>query len=512
MSEVENDLLDDYQQVGVGSPTDSYKQGTGKQLIDLTEYFDTTEQANVNSMVTGAEAFASGMVSRSDIVKLKLPDAHKYDPFPSERNARMGAEGFFGSIMDGFKKIIESIIRYIQMGIEWIVTHVKEFFGFQKTERQREAVRKAIPKLEDEYERTLAAFGIDKSLYDVQSLIENLGDELGRNDRLTIVVGKLQSDEEAIQALVDSIPLFKKVAQAIRRNSSNVTRAAKDLKRTIGEEANKLKVRKHDNHRDNSSKEAITVLTAINETEQVIADSGISDQVANLFKTIYGVEFKSSEKTNTNFKETIASINNFIVQRSISAVSVGNKGGIQDAIMKLDELYQDDLGREINLADVNWREVGRIVDMTDAEKIEYISKTTGDVSVRAAYAKLAAQLRTFTTESAIVTRELVRLEAKIQELILAQQRVKFYIMALVTNNWDAIEAVTEAALKSGHPNALDVKNGIPNPKYIEMFKGSGAQTTLEKFAADSKFMIDNDLAGLKTRVNAFAKQIGVRGL
>lgn len=510
--EVENDLLDDYTQIGAGEPTDSFREGTGKQLIDLSEYYSTTEQDGVNTMVTGAEAFKTGKVSRSDIVALRLPDGYKYDPFPTERNALMGAEGFVATVVEGFKKIIESVIKYIKMGVDWVIAQVSGFFGYRKSARQRAEVAKKLPSLEQEFHNIMKSMGLDSSIYDFDSLTDHLSGDLGRNDQVTILANKVDSDADAMERLAVSIPKFKKIVAQIRRCGNDVTRAAKNFKRVIGDEANRVKADVH-LHGDATTRTEVTNLYRVfTEVEMVIAEADFAGSVSDLFRELYGIEFKSSEATAARFKELVADTNNQIVAHTFSFMQGSDREKLQKSMLTIENYYAQIKDEEVNLSDVNWREVGKIIDMSDVDKIKYIAEETGDSSVMTAYTVVAQKIRDFTIGAAKISSELVKLEMKLTNLTQAQLRVRTYLMCLMMDDFDTLIAVNKAAIAAGYKSAVADPNGFPIKSKFVFLNEAGVKTGSEKIAQDLNFVIEADVAGLKTRLNNFAKQIGVRGL
>lgn len=499
MSESATTQIDDYQQIGNSSPVDSYQPGENKQRIDLTEYYQVSEQNNATVMVMGSEQLNLGKFSKQVARHLKLQGVENYDPFPSERNARMGAEGFFSAVYNGFKDFIEAIIKYIRMAIDWVVDMVKGIFGFRKSERITKAIDDSLPELKKEFEDQMISFGFNIAEYNVENFLGNLPKGQDRIAQIHLLKNRLDTDVGQIQKLEACIPLIQQINGKIAQASDKVNNAQKRLKKVILDEYNRSRVRyKGGNHVDGqNSSEVVVVLKAIQETSLSLDTKEVVSLVAKLYKDLYSLEFSNDELAN-KFDQVQNRLKTE-VQASTSVVRGIDVSATMTSIQALNVRYQQLVDTEIDISKINWKTLGEIVDKSDAEKLSSMATYYQAPAVLAAYQELSVDIRNFVQCSYGISKEVLRVEKQITSLVEWYGRIHAYYYSGVLGDLEGIDKVVAEARAKGHSPIVEGRVFI---------KDADAKTFSEKLTANVNFAIQNDIGGVKTSLNNFTKQIG----
>lgn len=500
MSESATTQIDDYQQIGNSSPVDSYQPGENKQRIDLTEYYQVSEQNNATVMVMGSEQLNLGTFSKQVARHLKLQGVEKYDPFPSERNARMGAEGFFSAVYNGFKDFIEAIIKYIRMAIDWVVDMVKGIFGFRKSERITKAIDDELGNLKKEFEDTMISFGFNIAEYNVENFLGKLPAGQDRVAQIHLLKNRLDSDVDQIKKLDACVPLIQQINAKIQQAGDKVNNAQKRLKRVILDEYNRSRVRyKGGNHVDGANSSEVTVvLKAIQETSLALDTKEIAGLMQKLYKDLYSIEFANEELTH-KFDQVQTRLKNE-VQASTSVVRGVDVSATMTSIQALNVRYQSLVDSEIDISKVNWKALGEIVDKSDGEKLAAMSTYYGAPALLAAYQELSVDIRNFVQCAYGISKEVLRVEKQITSLVEWYGRIHAYYYAGVLGDAEGIAKVVDDAVKRGLSPIVEGRVFI---------KDADAKTFGEKLTANVNFAIQNDIGGVKTSLNNFTKQIGV---
>lgn len=511
--------LDFYSQVAKGEPADSYLPSDEKQLIDLTEFHQETKQGETTVMISGIEEMRRGVLSRETAVYLNLPGVANYDPFPSDRNARAGQEGFFSAIKDGFKTFIENIIKYVRMVIDWVVNGIKTIFGFRKSTRITKEINKELDNLKGEFSSTLQGLGFPSSEYNLQNYLGKLPPGQDRLPQLTLLKDKLTSDLDNINGLTASLPLFQKAIQQLNRTSEKTVRQAAVLKRAISQEYTKTRVRAgNPNLRvlPSGSTELLVLVKAMAEVRACMQTSEVAETVQALLKELHGHEFSNEELTN-GFAGTKKKLQETLDAHQVN-LRIVNAEELMVAIQILNARYIEISDNEIDLRQVNMKELGQTIDKDDMTKVSEISgyytsisEKWGDVKdatgqdLLIGYKELTVDLRNFTQFCFNVSQSLLVTERQIKALIDWHNRANTYYAAAVVNDIETITKTIEEARKAGHTPYADT-DGYPTGMVI--ISEADAKTFAEKASANVKGYYDRDLAGVKTSLGAFQKQIG----
>lgn len=499
MSDSATTQLDDYQQIGNSSPVDSYQPGENKQRVDLTEYYQVSDQNNATVMVMGSEQLNLGVFSKQVARHLKLQGVENYDPFPSERNARMGAEGFFSSVYENFKSFIETIIRYIRMAIDWVVDMVKGIFGFRKSERITKAIDDALPDLKKEFEDTLISFGFNIAEYNVENFLGKLPAGQDRVAQIHLLKNKLDSDVDQVKKLAACVPLIQQLNGKIKQATDKVTVAQKRLKKTILEEYNRTRVRINSGSHatgENSS-EVVVVTKALHEIVLTLSVDEITALMGKLYKDLYNLDFSNDELAN-KFDQVQNRLKAEVVASGSTVCGVDVSSTLLE-IQRLNVRYQELVDSEVDISKVNWKALGEIVDKDDAEKIKTMATNYKSPQLLADYQFLSAMVRNFTQMCYSLNKEVLRVEKQIVSLVEWYGRIHAYYYSGVMGDIEGIDkAVAEARAKGLSP--------IISARVF--IKDADAKTFAEKLTANVNFAIQNDIGGVKTSLNNFTKQIG----
>lgn len=497
--------LTEYFQLGNADPADSYVPGDDKQRIDLDEFYRETEQDKITVMVMGSEALSLGKLSKRTAVLLGLKDADRYDPFPSERNARMGAEGFLSTVAEKFKDFIEAIIRYIRMAIDWVVDTIKTVFGFRKSDRINKAVNDSLDELKEEFAKTLTGLGFPATEYNVERFIGNLPANKDRVPQMVLLKNKFVSDQEAIKALAESYPVIQQCVGKLNQSSDRALKAANNLKKVIADEYNRTRVRRTTQGplESDASPEVNRVYKACVETKAALDIKPIADQVKQLYEVLYKVEFNNDELMN-GFDQVRKKLQGSIQAESMNLYNQ-DVGTLLATIQYLNSRYLAIKDNEIDLRGVNWKQIGSIIDKSDADKVRAIADFYKYPKLLAVYQEATVDVRNFTNFCYSTSQSLLQMEKQTSNLIEWFNRTHAYYYHGVLDEVDKLrEIVLEARSKKLNPMA----DMFGNPTGHVFIKDADAKTFMERASAEANFIISNDLAGTKTIFNNFTKQIG----
>lgn len=505
-----NELLESYKQSANGHPVDSYIPGDNKQRIDLVEYYAETDQSGATAMVSGTEAMSLGKISRRLAMQLKIKGASNFDPFPSERNARAGQEGFFSTIRDGFKTFIENIIKYIRMALDWVVDTVKSIFGFRKSARINQAVNDSLVDMKKEFANSLTGIGFPASEYNVENFIGHMPENTNRIGQMTLLKSKLASDEETIKGLQEALPLLQQTIAKLNRASERASQANKTLKRVIGEEYKRLTVRASNPQlavASEDSPEANRVLKACMEVNASLDTSGLATDVRAIYEALYSISF-SNEELMEGFNVVRKRVQDTLVTESVK-LNKTDISALMTGIQYLNQRYIEIGKDEVDLSKIDFKALGSIINRDDATKVELMAKHLGNPALLGAYQETTVNIRNFSQFCFMISQSLLIVEQQVVNLCNWHNRANQYYYAGLMNDLEGIAKVnTEARLAGHHPRA-DIA-GYPTDKFV-FVKDEDAQTLHEKIAAGFKFSVDVDLAGAKTSLNNFAKQTGWGG-
>lgn len=515
----ETDLLDDYTQVGsTVNTSDQVEPGDGKQLIDLTEYYDDTRQNTTTVMVSGIEQLNAGVLSQR-IAKLSgLPNPNDYEPGTTRFNARLGAEGFISKIADGFKKFIENIIKYIKMAINWCINLAKGLLGLRKSERITKEIASKIHVLEKEFGDVMVGFGFPDGEFDVVKYLDGLDPNEDKAGQITLLVSKLNKEKDHIDGLTEALPIINEVLVELNRLGSDYKRPMINLSKTINESHKRVvakDARGEAPTAGNQSPEVIAILKDCAEVSAKLNLDKLQPKLNDLFTKLYGVSF-DSENLKNSFKESVQNVNKELETQRVNLL----RNDVPKTISKiryLETRYLDVKNNEISLNGVDWKTLQQFVNESDANKITDIShylrvlSPDGSVSksdVQNVYLQLTKDVADFSNFCYLVSDQLNKIIKQIQGLIDWYNGTKMYYEGCILGDAMAmLTAINNGLAKGRDPVRNQYDNIVEN---VEMMTEAQARTFMEITGEVNKTMIDNDVAQLKTKYNKLSKQLGFR--
>lgn len=511
MSDEATAILDSYKQVGNAAPTDSYQPGEGKQRIDLDEYYKETGQSEGTVMMQGFEELSLNKFSKSVARFFDLPNVNNYDPFPSERNARTGAEGFFTAIADKFQAVIEGIIKYIRMAIDWVVDGVKTFFGFRKSARINKAIDDNLEELKEEFAETLKGLGFPVAQYNVENYLGELPAGKSPVQQVMLLKSKMAKDIDSINGLNNALPLLQQAVGKLRTSSDKVEQAVQRLKKVINEEHKQTMLRKSRGERISiaESPEINRITKAIEEVKLNLDVNPIGEIVGKVYEELYKLEFTNEELTE-GFDKVRAKLKQSIHTESLK-LSPQDVPVVLATIQALNVRYQEISDKELDLTGIKWKEIGGIVDKTDAQKVKDINDFFDFKGVPAAqqllpsYQRMTIDVRSFTQFCFSVSQALIIVQKQATTLIEWHNRTHAYYMGGVMGDIETMKKAIADAKKNGH-NPLTDSFGRPQP--LMFIKDADAKTFMEKFSAEIHNYAQADMKHLKEVYNNFTRQIG----
>jgi hypothetical protein len=511
MSDEPTSQLDSYKQVGNSAPTDSYQPGEGKQRIDLDEYYKETGQDEGTVMMQGFEQLSLRKLSKDVARLMDLPNTSSYDPFPSERNARTGAEGFFSAIADRFQVVIEGIIKYIRMAIDWVVDGVKTFFGFRKSARITKAIDDNLEELKEEFAATLKGLGFPVGQYNVENYLGEL--PAGKSPVLQVMLlkSKMDKDVDSINGLSAALPLLQQAVAKLRQASNSVEQNVRRLKKVIADEHKATMVRKSRGEAISlaSSPEVNRVTKAIQEVKAGLDVAPISEIVGKVYEELYKLKFTNEEltegfdKVRAKLKQTIHTEKLELPPQDIPVIMATIQG--------LNARYQQISDNELDLSGINWKELGNIVDKSESAKIKDMNDFFNFKSIPTEhqliteYQRMTIEVRSFTQFCFSVSQALIVVQKQATNLIEWHNRAHAFYYGGVLGDIETMKKSIADAKKNGHKPLVDSK-GRPQP--LMFIKDADAKTFMEKLSAEFHNYAQADMKNLKEVYNNFTRQIG----
>jgi len=488
-------------------PVDQWKPGEGGQLIDLDEFYVETEQGKADFMVQGTESLSLNRLDRKLAAVLGVESYTQMDSFPSERNARMGAEGFFAVVYEGFQTFIENIIKYIRMAIDWVASTIKGIFGFRKSERIEKAIDNKLDNMKTEFEQTLNGLGFPGKEYRLEHFIGKLPNGVDRMGQLQVMKTKFETDKEAINGLAASIPLFQQTIAELTKNSNKAVKALNDFKRMINEEHQKTRVRKiKDEHVDwSQSPEVIRFLKGCAEVTMSFSASTVVPLVAELLSTLYKVTFSNDELTN-GFANVRKKLDEMVKLEAVK-LSPANLGDLMTTVQGMNALYANVSDNSIDMSGINLKQLGAAIEKTDADKVKAMGEYYGAPAIVAEYQAVAVGVRNYTQFCQLVTRQLSLVGRQIDNLVKWHIRGQLWYYHAVLDDLQKLRELNLDAKAHG-ANPMMSADGTPTIQF-EFIDDADAKTFMEKFGGTSHEIIDKDIGNLKTIYNNLVKETGI---
>lgn len=492
----------------LATPTDAYVPNEDpRQLVDLDEVYDDTDQDKITMMVKGTESLSLGVLSREIATKFNLPNAREFDPFPSKRNAVIGAEGFFTTMYEGFKTFVENIIKYIRMAFDWVANTVKGIFGFRKSERIEKAIDDSLDSLKGELKNTLTSLGFPAAQYNLENFIGNLPGKVDRIGQLTLMKTKFESDKEAIEGLTKSIPMFQQVVGKLTQASSKANRLLDNYRKVLKDQYDRTRVRSAlQQHVPGEFSPEVQKLSAANREAILAMDPmNVVKDVGELLATLYKVEFTNDELTN-GFSKVRKDLETAIKAESIKLTQF-NAGEMMNKIQELNLRYVELADNTIDMRGINMKALGQAVDKTDADRAQALAGYYGVPDPIVEYQELAITIRNYANFCQVVSRQLLAVDRQINELSRWYARAHMWFLHGLIGDMDKLRALMLEARQEGKNPQADIAG---NPTFhLEMIPEADAKTFMENFGASSRQMFEENIADMKTRYNNLVKQLGV---
>lgn len=513
MSDNPGEQLDSYKQVGSSSPTDSYQPGEGKQRVDLDEYFKETGQQEGTVMMQGFEQLSLGKLSRDVAKFLDLPNASKYDPFPSERNARTGAEGFFSYVAEKFKAGVDAIIKYIRMAIDWVVDLIKTIFGFRKSARINKEIDDSLEDLKEEFAETLKGLGFPSKDYNVEAYLGDLPAGKSPVMQLHILKSKMDKDVDSVAGLNQALPLIKDAVAKLTQASNKVDNATRQFKRTLKEAHKQYIVRRSRGEKLSMGQapEALQIVKAIQEVKSCLDVQPIGIVVGKVYEELYKTNFTNEELTE-GFDKVRAKLKQDIHTQTVS-LTPQDIPQLFTNIQALNKRYQEISDKQLDLSGIKWKDLGDLIDKSDADKIEDMNDFYGYAKLpthqqlTAEYQRMSIEVRNFTQFCFSVSQSLMIVQKQIVNLVEWHNRTHAYYMGGVIGDLDTMMAAIKDAKAHGHKPVVDGK-GRPQP--LMFIKEADAKTFMERASGTLHAVIEPNMKELKETYNNFARQVGWR--
>ena len=488
-------------------PSTDFKPGENGQLIDLDEMYASTDQVQADFMIQGAESLKSNRLDRRLAAILGIESYTQMDTCPTERNAVLGAEGFFSVIYEGFQTFIENIIKYIRMAIDWVADTIKGLFGFRKSQRIDKAIDSKLDNMKTEFEQVLNGLGFPGKEYRLEYFIGNLPGTVDRVGQLTVMRSKFETDKESIEGLSAAIPLFQQTIGELTKSSERAVKAFGVYKRTINDEFQKTRIRKHVGERLKmiDSPEVIRLMKSCAEVNQAFSTDAVIPLLAKLLETLYKVSFSNQELT-----EGFAKVRKDLDEKvRLEAVKLNPSNVIElmGSVQALNAHYTKVADNSIDMSGINLRDLGRAIEQSDADKMKSMATYYNAPNLISEYQFVAVGVRNYTQFCQLISRQLMMVSRQIDNLVRWHARGYAWFYHALLNDLEKLKELNKEAYAQGY-NPMANADGTPTVKF-EFIDEADSQTFFEKFGGTSRELLDKDIANLKSIYNTFVKDTGI---
>lgn len=273
-------------------PTIVARTSDDEPLVSLDELYEGQEEINV--VIDGiCRLVKENRLAARPAALMGVKGTENWAPGWDVYNARIGKEGFFSAIKDGFIAIVKAIIKFIKDSGVWIYTKFMSLLGFEKTAKEQAVLVEKQTMIKNSVTSVLAGVG-SKGNFDPNSFYHKLPENITHREGLVFIKNSLDSNEEAISKLSESIPELKKLLTIFGSLVNNV-KTAKNIKdRAMDNLKRKFK---------NNTLNEGDILELSSELTVQVPDRlnmlKLRDALEDLLKVAYGI---SSNESDTNKK------------------------------------------------------------------------------------------------------------------------------------------------------------------------------------------------------------------
>lgn len=499
--EVTDDLLDDYLQIGNSNPTDSTKEGTNVQLIDLTEILAEEEAGKFKTVVTGLEELSLGVLSKGVAIKLNLKEAREFDPFPSAHNARLGAESFFGSILSGIEKAITWVIKFVRNCIMWVVNLIKKMFGFEPSQRQAKALSEGSVKLRKELEDVAVKLGLPTSYIDPANYFSSLPNDKFELPQLEILASKLRKDGENLEGIIVALTEVPKLVKKIDALRSKLGRAITNYNRVIDQEYAKfLKVKQSPRLAYRSSSESTelsNIRIALNDAMLKVDRDELLSTLRTFTEGMLGKPIESKDISN-GLQKVMREFGTTIDHKLLPFNNTHSRVTVEALLRRGNNLAEDALKNTKVDVRVSGKEYNQLLSFATIEEAKKIEEIDRWYSQKGALVDAYTQAVNFTKEFmeiAIISNDcLLRAQAQANAIVTWRARMEAYVLAVIAEDFNTI---SQLGL-----NPLD--------NNLRVMDEAVAQTVGEKLAATNQELVNSNFLNIKTIASNLKRQVGIK--
>ena len=499
--------LSEYTQLGKDN-TNAYQPSDDddKQRIDLDEFYETCEQTGVTAMVNGAEAyFSHGVLSKATARLCGIKGCENFDPVPSRFNARLGGESFVTEIVDGFKKFIENIIKYIKMAVNWLIDIVKTLFGYKKTHRQVDQAAKEMENIKKEFNELLKGLGFPAGTWDLENFIGNPDMSFDRLSAFKILRSKFVDDEEAIKRLGESLPTFITTLGYMNDASKKMRRASDNFHRTIQNAAHQVQKQK-----TGGMPELELIKVAANEIKLATNFDEVAGKLSELLTSLYMTKDKenkfSSEALQEGFMAIKAQLAGLVHVSVVSMKSVPDKATLLSKVAEASVRYEQLRETDIDISTIDFKLYSNIISQEDSKIIMDLDHLTNcGGALIASYNSTAKLVRDYTQFCHSIMTELNKVYKQLESLWLwhtrSQQMIYFYVLK-------DLETITELNKQYMAAGMNPYANGEGIPRVDAFINYDDRVTLFEKIAGTANDLLEANINGIMDSIKEAGRNMG----
>lgn len=261
------------------------------ELIDLSEAYVDLEQEKINVLVDGFEGYFRDHKLSSKVepyITISGSESHKgslLEPGRSYMNSRVGVEGLFGAIKDGFIKFFRYINEFCKRIYNWIMDRIKSFFGLQKTKRQIAECEEKAESVKLELLSLFEKLGLPADIYNVEVLFERLPEGSNRHETLSFLKNSFDTDRVFINRLIDVRPKLEVLIKTIAKQDTMRLDLNKKMDGILSQYSQKIA------KDDVTTADATGIINELLKAKLIMDGTApLSAALADVAKTLYDIE------------------------------------------------------------------------------------------------------------------------------------------------------------------------------------------------------------------------------
>ncbi len=477
------------------------KVGDNTQLVDLDVTYEETGGSTVSEAVSGIEQYGKGMLSPAVGRALKLQGVASWDPMTSRRNAVVGGENFVLKLRDGFITFIKWIIDFVKKGVDWLLTRIKTFLGFRKTEERIRASEAMAENLKKEIIVKFEKLGAPPGRYSLDSLFESMPAGMDRLETIKYLRTRINGADETamVEKLSELYPLIQPVVKQINRDVSEMNRLGKQVSREIGD------MRRTAKRNALASTDVQRFFIACNDVKVKAVDfEGLFKQLTNLASVFYGVNLEQgvAGQVGKALRDTLNS-HREVVSQNLNPQAVRN---LYASTSALNKKIAEGNTSHIDMSNLDLGPVKDLISLSDAEFLKELSQAINNDTPSNIYLTMGDAVRQYVNYADSAVLILNDIAREIDNYARWHAQADAMLAVYATNDLVQIKEYMDQVKASG-VNLYQDHNG--KPLKMVVLADAPSDSMIDAFRQAFQEGYKLDINGIRTAANNFARSVGL---